>query len=105
MLVEIRLLRKRLSCEVRVLQKGPRPVGFEEYGLLTLDDVAAILHCSKAHIANVVAGRVPGCPAIPAVRLGRRRLVRRASLEAWIAANDRIADKILPSPERVRRSA
>ena len=88
-----------------MLQKVPNRVGFDEFGLLTLDDVAAILHCSKAHVANIVAGKVWDCPAIPAVRLGRRRLVRRASLEAWIAANDRIADKISPSPERVRRSA
>lgn len=80
-------------------------MGFDEYGLLTLDDVAAILHCSKAHVANMVAGKVWDCPAIPAVHLGRRRLVRRASLEAWIAANDRIPDKIPPSPERVRKSA
>lgn len=90
-----------MSCEVRVLQKGPGRVGFDEFGLLTLEDVAAVLQCSKAHVGNIVAGKVRNCPPIPAVRLGRRRLVRRTTLEKWIAANDTIA----PSPERVARKS
>jgi hypothetical protein len=45
--------------------------------LLTLAEVAKLLHCSKAHVCNAVAGRVRGCPPIPAVSLGRRKLVRR----------------------------
>jgi excisionase family DNA binding protein len=81
--------------------------------LLTLSEVAKFLHCSKAHVSNVVAGRVHGCPPIPALRLGRRILILRTSLEAWIAANDRVAVNIPPkpvarisaSPERGRRSA
>ncbi len=60
----------------------------EANDLLTLAAVAELLHCSKAHIANVVAGRVRGCRPIPAVSLGRRRLVRRVSLDEWIAANE-----------------
>jgi excisionase family DNA binding protein len=58
--------------------------------LLTMSEVAEMLQCSKAHVSNVVAGRVRGCAPIPAVRLGRRRLIRRTSLEAWIAENDRV---------------
>ena len=49
-----------------------------------LQKVAELLHCSKAHACNAVAGRVPGCPPIPAVSLGRRKLVRRDSLLTWI---------------------
>lgn len=52
--------------------------------LLTITDVAKLLHCSKAHVCNAVAGRVHGCPPIPAVSLGRRKLVRRESLALWI---------------------
>jgi hypothetical protein len=59
-----------------------------EFDLLTLAEVARLLHCSKAHICNAVAGRLPGCPPIPAVSLGRRKLVRRASLLAWIEQNE-----------------
>jgi len=83
-----------------------------EFDLLTLEQVARVLHISKAHVSNIVAGRVDGCPPIPALRLGRRKLVRRSTLEAWILENDRIAKdnrkpvaKIRTSPERGRRSA
>jgi hypothetical protein len=48
-----------------------------DLGLLTLSDVAELLHCSKAHVCKAVSGRVRGCPPIPAVSLGRRKLVRR----------------------------
>jgi hypothetical protein len=73
-----------------------------EFDLLTLADVADLLHCSKAHICKAVAGRVPGCPPIPAVSLGRRKLVRRVSLLVWIEHNERAATpaKIPVSPVR-----
>jgi excisionase family DNA binding protein len=86
-----------------------------DFDLLTLSEVAELLHCSKAHVGKVVSGRVPGCPPIPAVSLGRRKLVRRASLLAWIednehaAANDNLTavanDNLRASPERGRKSA
>jgi hypothetical protein len=73
----------------------------DDFGLLTLAAVAKLLHCSKAHVSNVIAGRVPGCSPIPAVCLGRRKLVRRESLVTWIERNDKIAS----SPERGRKNA
>lgn len=60
----------------------------QDFDLLTMAEVAALLHCSKAHICNVIAGRVPGCLPIPAVHLGRRMLVRRESLMHWIDQNE-----------------
>jgi excisionase family DNA binding protein len=72
--------------------------GFE---FLSLAEVASILNCSKAHVSNVVSGRVRGCQPIPAVRLGRRTLIRRDSLLLWIEQNDRI----IASPERGRKDA
>jgi excisionase family DNA binding protein len=57
------------------------PDGFD---LLTVREVAQLLHCSKAHICNLVAGRVHGCEPMPALRLGRRMLVRREALAMWI---------------------
>lgn len=79
----------------------------QDFGLLTLAEVAALLHCSKAHVSNVIAGRVPGCLPIPAVRLGRRTLVRRESLVLWIERNEHaaISATIRTSPERGRKSA
>lgn len=79
----------------------------QDFDLLTLPEVAALLHCSKAHVSNVIAGRVPGCPPIPALCLGRRKLVRRETLAAWVEHNEQ-SDKvgmIRPSPERGRKSA
>ena len=72
-----------------------------EFDLLTLSEVARLLHCSKAHISKAVAGRVRGCPAIPAVSLGRRKLVRRETLLSWIERNEQAADATIPiSPVR-----
>jgi len=65
--------------------------GLDDFGLLTLADVASLLHCSKAHICNIVSGRVRGCPPIPSVSLGRRKLVRREALIAWIERNEQLA--------------
>ena len=48
-----------------------------DLGLLTMADVAELLHCSKAHVCNLVAGKVRGCAPSPALHLGRRMLVRR----------------------------
>jgi excisionase family DNA binding protein len=81
-----------------------------DFDLLTLFEVASLLHCSKAHVSNVIAGRVQGCSPIPAVRLGRRMLVRRETLAAWVARNENAAandnhggaasDNLKSSPER-----
>jgi Helix-turn-helix domain len=60
----------------------------DDLGLLTMSDVAELLHCSKAHVYKAVCGRVPGCPPIPAVSLGRRKLVRRETLISWIESNE-----------------
>jgi hypothetical protein len=59
------------------------------FDLLTLADAAELLHCSKAHICKAVSGRVQGCPPIPAVSLGRRKLIRRETLRLWIENNER----------------
>jgi hypothetical protein len=62
-----------------------------DLGLLTMADVAELLHCSKAHVCKAVSGRVRGCPPIPAVSLGRRKLVRKETLLMWIERNEQAA--------------
>jgi excisionase family DNA binding protein len=81
--------------------------GLRDFDLLTLADVARLLHVSKGHVSNVIAGRVPGCRPLPAVRLGRRMLVRYESLVAWIERNEQGAanDNLTASPERGRKDA
>ena len=78
----------------------PYGTTIEDFGLLTLTAVAELLHCSKAHVSNVIAGRVSGCEPIPAVSLGRRKLVRRESLLSWIAQNEHSGATIRTSPVR-----
>ena len=72
--------------------------GLGDFDLLTLSEVAELLHCSKAHVSKAVAGLVHGCPAIPAVCLGRRKLVRRASLLSWIEHNEHAGTNDSPLP-------
>jgi excisionase family DNA binding protein len=69
-------------------QPGAKACSLERFDLLTLSEVAELLHCSKAHVGRVIAGRVHGCQPIPALRLGRRTLVRRETLLAWIEGNE-----------------
>ncbi len=77
-------------------------MNLQDFDLLTLAEVASVLHCSKAHVSHAVAGRLAGCPPIPSVSLGRRKLVRRRSLQAWIETNEKAASSatIAASPVR-----
>ena len=52
---------------------------------LTLPRLALDLRCSKAHAHHLINGAVAGVSAIPALRLGRRAVVLRSSLERWKA--------------------
>ena len=51
--------------------------------MLTAAEVALDLRCSKAHVHHLIKGAVTGVPPLPAVRMGRRVVVRRSSLEKW----------------------
>ena len=58
--------------------------------LLTLTEASKVLRCSKAHLCNVLKGRVASLPPLPHVSLGRRTLIRRAILEQWIERLEQI---------------
>jgi excisionase family DNA binding protein len=55
--------------------------------ILTIREVAEVLRCSKAHVCNVLHGRVHGLPKLTHFALGRRELVRREWLETWMEQN------------------
>jgi excisionase family DNA binding protein len=57
--------------------------------MLTVPEVAAELRCSKAHVYNVINGKVRGVSSLPAVSMGRRKLVRRSTLDRWKCENER----------------
>jgi excisionase family DNA binding protein len=58
----------------------------ESSEVLTISDTAAVMRCSKAHVANLVNGKVRGAPPLASIRVGRRRLIRRTSLDRWMEA-------------------
>ena len=62
--------------------------------LLTLLEVAAILRVSKTHVCNLINGRVASVPRLPAIVMGRRKLVRRSTLEEWVRAVEEGRDKL-----------
>jgi excisionase family DNA binding protein len=68
--------------------------------ILTVQEVAADLQCSKAHVCKLVNGAVKNTSRLPAIRLGRRILVRRVTLELWkraIEQGTEIDDMMRPS--------
>jgi len=69
--------------------------------VLTVAEVAEDLRCSKAHVCNMINGKVVGVLPLPVICLGRRRLVRRETLEEWKKANEmrQLDGTIGPSPE------
>lgn len=81
----------------------PPPV-FPEDGppLLTVAEAARELRCSKAHVHNIIHGRVEGLPPLPVVRIGRRVLIRHEGLRAWIVSVEglefRAANDNQPAP-------
>lgn len=61
--------------------------------ILTLDEVARILRCSKAHMSNLTNGKVLGVPALATVKCGKRKVVRHETLLAWIEARESEASR------------
>ena len=57
--------------------------------LLTTAEVARELRCSKAHVSKAIAGKLANATRLPAVCIGRRKLVRRSALLRWIEENER----------------
>jgi excisionase family DNA binding protein len=62
--------------------------------ILTAAEVASELRCSKAHVYNAIAGKVEGVSALPAICMGRRKLVRRSALEQWKRTNESGGDDV-----------
>ena len=54
-----------------------------EKKLLTTREVAQELRCSKAHVINLINGKVKAKKVLPAIRIGRVIIVRRETLERW----------------------
>jgi excisionase family DNA binding protein len=57
--------------------------------VMTLTQAAEYLQVSKAHLSNVINGKVPGVPPVRSVRAGRRVLIKREWIEEWLERADR----------------
>ena len=65
--------------------------------VLTVAEVARDLRCSKAHVHNIIHGKVPDLPPLPVLHIGRRVLIRNEALKAWmlsVEARDIEAQKL-----------
>lgn len=45
--------------------------GIKDDHILTINEVAAILRCSKTHVSHVLAGRVAGIPKLTHIARGK----------------------------------
>ncbi len=52
--------------------------------VLTIVEIAGLLRCSKAHVCNLMAGKVRGSPKLTHVCLGRRKLSTLAWVSEWL---------------------
>jgi excisionase family DNA binding protein len=60
------------------------PQTIEDSPVLTLKQAAAYLRISKAHLSNVINGKVPGVPDLKNARVGRRILIKREWADTWL---------------------
>ncbi len=60
----------------------------ESTPVMTLTQAAAYLRVSKAHLSNVINGKVPGVPPVRSFRMGRRILIKREWLDQWLETAD-----------------
>jgi Helix-turn-helix domain len=56
--------------------------------VLTVRDVALELRCSTSHVHKVINGKMKNVSRLPAIRIGRRKLVMRDTLEDWKRSNE-----------------
>jgi|GEM_PF-1985755 len=65
--------------------------------VVTLNEAARELRCSKAHISNIVNGKVPRLPHLPVIRIGRRVLIRYDALLDWIRQTESASEQCYDS--------
>ena len=66
------------------MRSAPAQMSGNDAEVLTIKETATVLRCSKAHVQNLLAGKVKDTPLLPFIPLGRRKLIRRESLLRWM---------------------
>ena len=55
---------------------------------MSLKQAAAYLQVSKAHLSNVINGKVVGVLPVRSFRVGRRVLIKREWIDEWLELAD-----------------
>jgi predicted DNA-binding transcriptional regulator AlpA len=69
----------------------------EHNEILSIEEIAVNLRCSRAHVYNAINGKLAGISKLPAISMGRRKIVRRVAFEAWKVSNDTLGQLLLAS--------
>ena len=56
--------------------------------VMTLQQAASYLQISKAHLSNVINGKVACVTPVRCFRMGRRILIKREWIEEWLELTD-----------------
>jgi hypothetical protein len=57
--------------------------------LLSMADIVAEYGIKKPSLSRAINGKLANCTKLPCVSIGRRRMVRPESLDAWLRENER----------------
>ena len=57
--------------------------------VMSLKQAAAYVQVSKAHLSNVLNGKVVGDPPLRSFSIGRRVLIKREWLDEWLETSGR----------------
>ncbi len=72
--------------ERRFKSRASGAISTKQSLVMTLTQAAAYLSVSKAHLSNVINGKVPDVPVLLHARIGRRILIRREWADEWLEA-------------------
>ena len=62
----------------------PTPETNERSTVMTLKQAAEYLRISKAHLSNILRGKVLGVPPLRCAHVGRRTLIKLAWADEWL---------------------
>jgi excisionase family DNA binding protein len=71
------------------VERFTAPLAGTKSDILTLGQAALYLRVSKAHLSNVINGKVAGVQSVRFFRLGRRVLIRRDWIDDWLETQEK----------------
>jgi hypothetical protein len=77
-----------VEVESSIVSTGSQ--AFDHREILDIKAAAHYLGVSRSHLSHILAGKVPGIPAIPHVRAGRRALIRRSVIDRWLVEQEHL---------------